>query len=338
MRSRILVALAVLLALPLIWPATPVLAQVGFVSGTVTDADGNPIKGATIRVEELDGGRKYKLTTNKKGYYLHAGIQMGNYRVICEAEGFRPDYVQPVRPGHTRDEPQGIVNFKMVPGSGTLNFDLTEEDRANMAKRQAELKKQAEKLEKIRGDFDAANTLYNNGQYQEAATAYQQILAEDAEQHVIWAKLGMTYAKLGNDAKAAESYEKAVELDPSNAAYLQNLGSVYASMGDDAKARELYQKAAEIGAAGDPKDAAMSFYNMGVTYINAGKNQEASEALTKAIKFDPTYSEAYYQLGLTLLGLGKMDEALTNLKKYVEMSPQSANAAVAKELIKQLGG
>jgi len=109
-------------------------------------------------------------------------------------------------------------------------------------------------------------------------------------------------------------------------------------MGNDAKARELYQKAAEIGAAGDPKDAAMSFYNMGVTYINAGKNQEASEALTKAIKFDPTYSEAYYQLGLTLLGLGKMDEALTNLKKYVEMSPQSDNAAVAKELIKQLGG
>ncbi|MEJ2721644.1 MAG: tetratricopeptide repeat protein, partial [bacterium] len=303
-----------------------------------TDSDGNPIKGATIRIESLDGNRKYKLTTNKKGQYLHAGIQLGNYRVICEADGFKPDYIQPIRPGHTRDEPKAIINFKLVKGSGKLAITMTDDEKASLQKRQEEAKKQAEKLEKIRGDFDAANTLFNNGQYQAAADAYQQILTVDAEQAVVWAKLAQTYTKLNNNEKAAESYQKAVEIDGSNTAYLQNLGSVYASMGQDDKARELYQKAAEIGAASNPKDAAMSFYNMGVTYINAGKNEEASEALTKAIKYDPNYAEAYYQLGLTLLGLGKTDEAIAQLKKYVEMSPNSDNASVAQELIKQLGG
>ncbi len=338
MRFRILVALAVLIALPLFCPVTPVFGQVGFISGQVVDSDGNPIKSATIRIESLESSRKYTLKTDKNGRYLHAGVQLGNYRVICEAEGYKPDYRQPVRPGHSRDEPQGIVDFTLVKGKGRLSFDMSEEQQADLQKRQEEAKKQAEKLEKIRAAFDAANTLYNNGQYQEAADAYQQILTQDQGQAVVWAKLAMTYSKLNNNDKAAESYQKAVELDPTNAAYLQNLGSVYAAMGQDDKAREMYQKAAEIGAAGNPKDAAMSFYNMGVTYINSGKNQEAVEALTKAIQYDPTYAEAYYQLGLTLLGLGKMDEALAQLKKYVAMSPNSDNAAVAQELIKQLGG
>ena len=338
MRSRILVALVVITALPLVWPATPVFGQVGFFSGTVVDSDGNPIKGATIRIESLGGTHKYKLTTNKKGYYLHAGVQFDDYRVICEAQGFKPDFVQPARPGHTRDEPNAIINFKLMKGSGKLSFDVTEEDRARTLKQQEEAKKQAEKLEKIRGDFDAANMLFNNGQYQQAIDAYQQILTADDSQAVVWAKLAMAYSKVGNSEKAAESYQKAVDIDPNNTAYLQNLGSAYASLGEEEKAREFYQKAAEIGAASNPKDAAMSFYNMGVTYINAGKNQEASEALQKAIKYDPTYAEAYYQLGLTLLGLGKMDEAVTQLKKYIQMAPGADNASVAQELIKQLGG
>lgn len=338
MRSRILVAVLVLITLPLVMPLTPAFGEVGFVSGRVLDADGNPIKGASILIESLDSGRKYKLKTNKNGQYLHAGVQFGSYRIICEAEGFKPDYRPMIHPGHTRDEPQGIIDFHLVKGQGKLMLDLSDEERANLKKQQEEAKKENERLEKIRGEFDAANTLYNNGQYQDAASAFEKILEENGDQSVVWAKLAMTYTKLDNSQKAAASYEKAIELDPQNTAYLQNLGSVYASMGDDAKARELYQKAAEIGAAGDPKDAAMSFYNMGVTYINAGKNQEASDALNKAIKFDPNYAEAYYQLGLTLLGLGKTDEAVTRLKKYLELAPNSENAAVAQELVKQLGG
>jgi tetratricopeptide (TPR) repeat protein len=85
-------------------------------------------------------------------------------------------------------------------------------------------------------------------------------------------------------------------------------------------------------------EAAVSYYNMGVTYINAGKNQDAADVLKKAIEMDPKHAESHYQLGITLIGLNDMEGAMEHLKKYVELSPNSENAPVAKALIEQLGG
>jgi len=132
--------------------------------------------------------------------------------------------------------------------------------------------------------------------------------------------------------------KRRLELEPENASYYQNLGSVYAAMGQAEKAREIYEKAASMSSELDPKAAAVNYYNMGVTYINAGKNQEASEALKKALELDPTHGESHYQLGIVNLGLGDMEGAIQELKKYIEVEPNGPNVPVAQELISSLGG
>lgn len=339
--SRKLVAFGVLALLGLLAASSgETFAQVGFISGQVLDQDGKPVQAATIRIEGLTTARKYSLKTDKAGKYVHAGVSLqGTYRVIVEKEGFQGEYVQGVRPGFTRDDERAIVNFTLRPGDARkFDFEMTDEERARIKEQAEKQAQQAAQMEAIRETFNQGITYFNAGQYAEAADAFLKTIEKDNSQPAVWANLASAYAKMGKNQEALDAYQKAIELDSENPAYYQNQGSLYAEMGNGEKARELYEKAAGMSAAMNPADAALSYYNMGVTYINAGKNKEAAEALQKALEMDPNHAESHYQLGITMIGLGEMDEAIAQLKKYLELAPNSQNAEVAKALIEQLGG
>jgi tetratricopeptide (TPR) repeat protein len=316
------------------------VAQVGFIWGEVVDGQGNPLPDVQIRIEGMNNPRKYRLKTDKKGEFVHAGIAIqGLYRVIAEKEGYSSTYLENIRPGGSRSDERGQVNFTLTAGGpSVLAFDLTDEERAELQRKQEEAKKKAASLEQIRGKFNEAITYVNNGQYDEAVTAFKACIEIDPEQAVVWGNLGSTYSRMGRNEEALEAYDKAIALDPDDSAYLQNKGSVLAALGRIDEANAMYEQAAQKASATSPKDAAMNYYNMGVTYINVGKNEEAANALKRAIEIDPTYSEAHYQLGLTYLGMGDMEASLAELKKYLEIAPNGPNADTAKMLIEQLGG
>jgi tetratricopeptide (TPR) repeat protein len=324
----------------LVMPGDEAFGQLGFVSGTVVDANGEPIKDVVIRIEAMDVNKKYKVKTNKKGQYLHAGVNLqATYRVIAEKEGYQTNYVQGVKPGMTREEERGVHDFTLQEGtSGSLDFEMTQEQREALEKKRSEQEKAAEELAAVRETFNQGVDLYNAGNYPEALKAFEEVAAKELSQPAVYANLGNCYSRLNRNEEALTAYDKAIELDPENPTYYQNKGSIYATMGDVDKAQELYTKAASMSEVLDPIEAATGFYNMGVTYINAGKNQEAADALKKAIEMNPAHAEAHYQLGITLLGLNDMEGAMELLNKYVEMAPNSENAPVAKALIEQLGG
>jgi len=149
MRMRISSALFVVVVLTLVWPSTSAFAQMGFVSGTVVDQQGEPIKDVTIRIEGLDSPRKYKLKTDKKGHYLHAGVPIqGRYRVIAEKKGYQSTYREGIKPGSSSSDERGIVNFEMAKGeAGILAFEMTDEQRKELEKQREEAIKQNEKLQ-----------------------------------------------------------------------------------------------------------------------------------------------------------------------------------------------
>lgn len=341
MNSKFSISLVLVLAAFFVMPCQELFAQqLGFILGKVVDEEGNPIKDAKIRIEGMRSSRKYTLKTNEKGEYIHAGVYLqGVFRVICEKEGYVGEYVQNVRPGFQRDDERGHIDFTMKKGKARkMAFEMTKEELEEARKRQEEAKKKQEELEKVRGSFNQAVEYYNSGQYEQAVLGFQEVLKVDPDQSTVWANLAATYSKLEQRDRALEAYSKAIELEPGNAAYYQNRGSVYASLGDDAKAREDYEKAASLAKDLNPRDAAINYYNMGVTYINAGKNQEAADALMKALEVDPNHAESHYQLGITMIGLNEMEKAIQHLRKYLELAPNGQNAEVAKALIEQLGG
>ncbi len=328
---RIFLMIAVATAL-----SVPATAQVGRVVGIVTDEEGNPLKGVQIKIEGLNVRRNYKVKTDKNGKFLHAGVSLqSTYRVIAEFEGYRSDYVEGVKPGFNEDgEP---IEFVLKKGSaGKMAFEMTEADRQRMIREAEEARKQQEAMELVRVQFDEGRTQYEAGNYEAAVTAFQAAAEKDPDQIAVWANLGQTYAKMKKYEDAIKSYEKAIDLDPSDAALQQNLGNIHAEQGDTETAEQYYNKAAEIAAVDDPKAAATTYYNMGVTHINAGKSEDAAKALKKALEFDASHAEAHYQLGLTLLGLNQMEDAVKHLERYVSLDPAGKHAQTAKELLQML--
>jgi tetratricopeptide (TPR) repeat protein len=78
------------------------------------------------------------------------------------------------------------------------------------------------------------------------------------------------------------------------------------------------------------------FFNLGVSFFNAGEIKDAVECFAKTILKDPTYVDAYYRRALAYLGLGQMPEAKADFQKVVELQAEGEMAAMAKKALEQL--
>jgi len=70
------------------WVNFTLVSQLGSVSGTVTDAKGNPIAGATVVVSQ-GGVTKGQDTTDAQGNYSIGNLAPGTYNLTVSAEGYR---------------------------------------------------------------------------------------------------------------------------------------------------------------------------------------------------------------------------------------------------------
>ncbi len=314
-------------------------AQLGAVWGTVADEEGNPIEDVLIRIEGMESTRKYQVETDSKGQFLHTTVtRQGTYRVIAQKEGYESTYIENLRVGTDRSDRTGNVEFTMVRGkAGLLAFEMSDEDMEALVVSAEEAEKLAESAEEVRLNLDQGLALYNQGQYEQALEIFNAAAALDGKQPTLWANVGNAYSKMNQHEQAIVAYAKAIALAPEDHTLYQNLGGIYGAMGNTAKAQELYEKAVGLSAYGDPKDAAVNYYNMGVTFINAGQSAEAVEALTKAIEADPAHAESHYQLGISLLGNNELEGSLEHLSSYLELSPNGPNVDAAKSLIEMLG-
>ncbi|RZJ56234.1 MAG: tetratricopeptide repeat protein [Flavobacterium sp.] len=72
--------------------------------------------------------------------------------------------------------------------------------------------------------FEKGNTLYKNGEYQQAINVYEGIIKEDKQQSAeLYFNLGNSYYKLNKVAPSIYNYEKALVLKPHDTETLNNL-------------------------------------------------------------------------------------------------------------------
>lgn len=318
--------------------AGPLLAQVGRISGEVTDTEGRPLKDVVIRIEteESDARRTYRVKTDEKGKYLHSGVYLqGIYRVIAEKEGYRTGYVRGVKP--VFDSDRNGVDFVLKPGeAGPTDFEMTAEEFEKLRREKAEADKRRAMLAEFQVNFEEGVEKFNSENYKEALTAFRKAAEIDSEQPVVWANIGESFARLKRYDEAIKAYEKALVLKPDDPAYLQNLGNIYAGKGDTDKAKELFEKSVGVAAQTDARAAAAAYYNLAVVYINNGQIKEAGDVLRKAVKTDDTHAEAHYQLGLIMLSSNETAGALKHFRRYLALAPTGPNAATVKELVANL--
>ena len=69
----------------------------GGISGTITDANGAQIPGATVTVTNLGTGQKVTVTTSESGVFSVQSLEPVSYSVAVEARGFKKAVVEPVK-------------------------------------------------------------------------------------------------------------------------------------------------------------------------------------------------------------------------------------------------
>src|SRR5206468_10510772 len=72
-------------------------AQTSALEGDVKDENGKPVQGALVKIVRTDIKGNYKVKTDKKGHYFHAGLPLGTYDVTVEVEGKARDNIKGVR-------------------------------------------------------------------------------------------------------------------------------------------------------------------------------------------------------------------------------------------------
>src|SRR5689334_24366793 len=88
---------AALSAAALLFFAGAAFAQVSSLEGDVKDENGQPLKGALVKIDRKDIKGHYQVKTDKKGHYFHAGLPLGTYKLTLEVDGKDRDFVDNVR-------------------------------------------------------------------------------------------------------------------------------------------------------------------------------------------------------------------------------------------------
>lgn len=196
------------------------LAAQGRVRGRVEDADGNAIKGATIRaVNTLLSSAEWTSTTDEKGRFVMLGLRIGaDWTFFAEAPGFLPQRgLGPVR-GVFGPLILFVLDRDPGPIPGALVKDIQEQ-------------------------LTSANALRDQGRFDQAIAAYQAIQIKNPKLTTVNLVLGGVYrrkseverdraARVALLERASAAYNAVLENDAENQRARRELAAVTATLNE----------------------------------------------------------------------------------------------------------
>ncbi len=337
-------------------------AQTGSLQGKVVDADGQGVQGAMVYIERIGVRGNYKVKSNKRGRYFHAGLPLGNYNVRLEIDGKEVWKVgnYPMKLGESEplDFDLGEIQQQQQAaqsGAGPSKEQLSAMSEAQRKQYEKDRKAREQQISKNKKLNEAFNAAMEAKRLEDWGTAVQHFKAAaeiDPEQDVVWGNLaealsGMVRTKTGAERdsvgeEAIAAYRKAFELKP-DPAYRNNLGLMLIRLGRVDEGSAELETAAEMA----PENAGTYYFNLGATMVNTGNTQRAIDAFQKATVAQPDFANAYYQLATVLVGTAKMNEdgsvvpapgTVEAYQKYLELEPQGPYAASAQAMVQSLSG
>ncbi len=278
----------------------------GRISGLVTDADGNPIDKAEVKiVSQRSSSIHYELKTGKDGRFVQVGVAPGYYMVTSQKTGFLPA---------SKELHVGVA------GEATFEGRMRSADAAT-EKSISEADKQ----------FLKGNSLYGSGKFAEAAELYREALKLDASSWRAHLNLGLALKKLNSADEALAEFRKSAELNPESYSANKETGESLGKAGKFAEAKPFYEKAVSLSP--DDPDA---HYNLGVCLLNTGESEPALAQFKRTIELKPDYADAYYQAATLLIGQNQVPEAVADLEKFLELAPNHEKAPVARQILQAL--
>lgn len=339
-------------------------AQTGAIAGKVIGPDGQPLQNAMVHITRTDIRGNYKVKTNKKGEYFHAGLPLGMYNVTLEVQGKQVDSVQGVRttlgdPTEVNFDLKALAQRQAAMQQAAETGQLTEEQKREMTPEQRAamekaMRERAEALKKnkaLNDAFNAGMTAMEARQWEQAVEAFTRAGELDPNQHVVWANLAESYVNLASTKpaneqaaileKGLEAWQKAIDLKMDDAGYHNNYALALA------RAKKFDEAEAELSkaAALDPARAGTYFFNLGAVLVNTGQLEPAGAAFKKAIEADPKHANAQYQYGVYLMSKatvtpeGKVmppEGTREAFQAYLQLEPNGPYADSAKGMLQSI--
>ncbi len=103
-------------------PLVHAQANVGAISGTVTDAAGSLVPGATVTISNQATGVARAATTDNSGFYSAEGLSVGQYKIDIAKPGFKESITSSIQidPGQRRSN-----NVRLEIGNATSEVNVT---------------------------------------------------------------------------------------------------------------------------------------------------------------------------------------------------------------------
>jgi Flp pilus assembly protein TadD len=315
MRHGLPVFRGVLAALCVAALAGSALAQTGRVGGIVKDEAGQPIKGATITAENPNASpSSFTATTDDKGRFSIIGLKTGQWNFTAQAPGFAPEMGK--LPVATIGAPNPPLTFTLKKGGGSAAPGSA---LGSMAAKD------------LQADLAAADLLYNSQKWDESIAAYRAIMAKAPSLGVINLQIAAAYRNKKEYDNAITAYNDLLKSDPKNDKAIVGIGMTNLEKGDLKAAEDTLTKAAEGGS-----PTREVFYNLGEVKFAKGQADDAAKWYQKAVDTDANWGKPLLKLAFVALNKGDNPAALKLAEKVVVVDPTSPEAAQAKALIEQL--
>ncbi|MCA9058633.1 MAG: tetratricopeptide repeat protein, partial [Planctomycetaceae bacterium] len=132
---------------------------------------------------------------------------------------------------------------------------------------------------------------------------------------------GQAYYEQGNYQAAATEFQQAVMSDPYNPDYLANLARTRYRMGDPAGAEQMYRQALTMSPAHQP-----SYHGLAELMVATGRGNEANGLLQTWASTQPYDPEAHVEMAWLQTEMGQSDAAMQSLQQALQINPQHSTA------------
>jgi tetratricopeptide (TPR) repeat protein len=211
-------------------------------------------------------------------------------------------------------------------------------------------------------DAEAAQQIFNAGEYlekegklQQALACYQQAINLNSDCYVYYYKLGNILRQQNKLAEAAQALQQAIALNSNDSWSYHALGEILAKQQEFKAAKEYYQQAIQLNPnfswshynlarilhQENQLEVAQSYYQQAIKidsnffwshYFLAVILTEFKDIATaiyhyqEAIKLNSQFYPAYYQLANHLQNQGELEEAVTYYQQAIELNQTDFNA------------